>query len=240
MKATIYGDKMADTYDELYPPPSSTQIDFLQSESKEGPVLELGIGTGRVAIPLSQKGLEVHGIEISPRMIEKLKAKPGADKISVTLGSFVDIKTPPKFSLIFATFNTFFGFVTREDQLKAFKSISNALIPGGKFIMEAIIPNVASFNNGQSLSVKSVSQDEVVLRASKLDSTTQTLIEQKIKITEAGIKLIPTELRYAFPSELDLMAESADLSLSDRFGWWDKREFKKGASSYISVYLKSK
>lgn len=238
MTEIIYGDKIADIYDKLYPSVSTAQIDFLGELAGEGQILELGIGTGRIAIPLLERGFSLHGIEISPRMIEKLRAKPGGEKIVVTQGSFVEIPAPHTYSLIFAAFNTFFGLPTRDDQFNSFKSIEKALVPGGKLVIEAIVPDLSSFTNGKALNLVSVSDDEVELSASVLDTNAQTLMAQKITISESGIRMIPTRLRYAWPSELDLMGELAGLPLAERYGWWDKREFRKGSSSHISVYAK--
>lgn len=239
MEKTCYGDKIADSYDERYPSVNPAQIDFLAKESGSGPVLELGIGTGRVAIPLKKKGIDIHGIEISQKMVDVLHEKPLGKEIPVTVSDFVEIPNSTKFSLIFSVFNSFFGLTSREEQIKGFQSISDSLLPSGRFIMDGIIPDYSSFSKNQAFSVVSVTSTAVELSASMTDPVSQVTISQKIEITEDGIKLIPTEMRHALPSELDLMAEKAGLKLVNRFGSWDGLPFKTGASGHLSIYEKA-
>jgi len=240
MKEAEYGDKWADIYDDLYPPASTSLIDFLVAEAGPGPVLELGIGTGRVALLLKKKGIDIHGIDASSKMMDKLKEKEGGKDIPVKIGNFIEIQAPPYYSMIYAVFNSFFGLQSREDQIKGFQSISDALLPGGRFIIEAIIPDLSSFDKNQAFSVVSITPTEVVLNASQIDPTAQTLMGQRIHISEGGIKLLPTEFRWVWPSELDLMANSAGLPLIERFGSWTRTPFTQKSTVHISIYEKPK
>lgn len=238
MKETDYGEKYAEVYDSLYPPPSTAMIDFLFEEAGNGPVLELGIGTGRVALELKKRGVNVHGIEISPKMIEVLKRKKGGKSIPVHLSSFSQIPASTKYSMIFAVFNTFFGLLHVEDQVTCFESISKSLLPGGKLVIEAIVPDLSSFSRNQALSVISVDSNEVVLSASLVNVPEQTLHSQKIYISEKGIKMFPTAYRFTWPSELDLMGKNANIPLSQRFSNWNRDPYSRHSNVHVSIYMK--
>ncbi len=233
-----YGNKWAEVYDSIYTTVSEHMISFLIERSGSGPVLELGIGTGRIAIELKKQGVDVHGIEISPEMINKLRDKELGKEIPVTTGSFAQIPATPSFSMIYAGFNTFFGLLTPEDQLSCMESISKNLQPGGCLILECMIPDFSNAN--QNVSVNSVTPDEVVLSApARHDYVNQICIENKVIMSESGLKFLPTVIRYAWVNELDLMAKLAGLELSERYFTWYKSPFTKNSTKHISVYQKS-
>jgi SAM-dependent methyltransferase len=235
-----YGDSIAEIYDEWYPEPPADMIRTLTDLAGAGPALELGIGTGRVALPLLSCGVEIHGIDASEAMVARLKSRPGGDRIPVTIGDFgdvgADVGMDGTFSLIFVVFNTFFSLLTQEEQVKCFSNIAGRLRPEGLFVMEAFIPDPSRFTQGQITKVTDISAGEVRLEVSKHDSLGQRTMSHHLVITEAGIKLYPVQVRYAWPAELDLMARLAGMRLRDRWSNWRREPLAKDSLSHISVY----
>ena len=235
---STYGESIADQYDSLFPDIDPNLIDGLFELSSRGKTLELGIGTGRIAIPLSNKGVEVHGIDASPAMLEKLRAKDKSRSIPVKIGSFAEFDMEEKYEFIFIVFNTFFGLLKQREQISCFKSVSNCLLPGGKFLIEAFVPDLSRFDKGQTIRTSHVSPDEVRLECSQHDLATQTVVSQLVTIGKPGVNLYPVNIRYAWPSELDLMAELANLRLTERWGGWNKQPFTSSSTFHISIYEK--
>jgi SAM-dependent methyltransferase len=234
-----YGERIAEIYDTLYPDSEDAALTLLHELGAEGRALELGIGTGRIALPLTKLGLEVAGIDASPAMIEKLRAKPGGEDVQVAEGSFADF--PPeldgeRFELIFIAFNTFFALLSQEEQVQCFRSVAAHLTGDGQFLIEAFVPDLGRFEDGQTVRLIHLSEDAVRLDAAELDLAKQRISSQHVLITEAGPRLYPVRLRYAWPAELDLMAELAGLSLRHRWGSWKKDPFTKESGKHISVY----
>src|ERR1051326_2220318 len=172
MDAATYGDKVAEIYDDLYKPPPEVAIDTLAGlAGTNGRALELGIGTGRLALPLAAKGVEVHGIDASYAMIFKLRQKPGGGRIPVTQDDFANVgsvKGGP-FDLIFCAFNTFFALLTQEDQVKCFKGASSILTPKGVFLIEAFVPDLTRFSTHQPILSGGFNDDEVQMESSRHD-----------------------------------------------------------------------
>jgi SAM-dependent methyltransferase len=236
-EAETYGDRIADVYDGLYSGlDTDGAAETLAQLAGSGPVLELGIGTGRLALPLAETGLEVHGMDASEAMVQKLREKPGGDRIAVTMGDFADVDVDGQFSLIFISFNTLFGLLTQEDQLRCFGNAAAHLADGGVFVVEAFVPDLARFDRGQRVNVNFVEADRVVIDASRHDPVEQRVDSSHIVITESGTRLYPVSIRYAFPAELDLMARLAGLELSDRWGGWRRQPFDAGSPRHVSVY----
>lgn len=231
-----YGDRIASLYDDWYESYDEAMVALLADLGGRGPALELGIGTGRIALPLQARGLTVHGIDASAAMIEKLRAKPGGDAIPVTLGSFAEFDLDERFSLIYVVFNTFFALLTQEDQIRCFASVARHLQADGVFVLEAFVPDLTRFNRGQNVSGISVDVDVVKLDVSHLDLATQQVMAQHVLLTEAGVRLFPVKLRFAWPSELDLMARLAGMRLQQRWSDWERRPFDANAAKHISVY----
>ena len=236
-----YGDRIADVYDELYPEvPMSGPVEvtgaFLGSLAGAGPALELGIGTGRVALPLQASGVEVHGIDASERMVARLRAKPGGDRITVTMGDFVELSSDQRFTLVYVPFNTFFGLASQDDQITCMRSVARHLMPGGAFVIEAFVPDPSRFDRGQRLSAIRVEPDLVALEVTEHDPVEQRSYSQHVLIREDGIRLWPVQIRYAFVAELDLMARSAGLRLRERWADWDRSSFASDSPKHISVY----
>jgi len=234
-----YGDRIAGNYDEFIPfSPEQTHatVETLALLADGGRVLELGIGTGRIALPLAAKGLAVQGIDASPSMLEALRQKPGSDSIAVSLGDFGEVAVEGQFSLIFVVFNTFFALLTQEAQVRCFANVAAHLEPGGLFAIEAFVPDPSRYIRNQSVVVTTVGLDQVRLAVSLHDPLSQCVTSQHVVIGNDGTRCFPVQLRYAWPSELDLMARLAGLRLKERWGTWQRSPFTSSDSSHISLY----
>lgn len=234
-----YGGRIAEVYDRFYPEVEQGQIDVLEELARGGPVLELGIGTGRIAIPLHDRDVRIQGIDASPDMIEKLRQKAGGEAIEVHQASFADFDLQAEFSLIYVVFNTFFALQTQEEQIQCMHSVAAHLSDEGRFLVEAFVPDPCRFPGEENVSAVEVDQDEVRLSVSKLDPVAQQVMTQHVQLNEAGVRLFPVKLRYAWPSELDLMARMAGLKLEHRWGSWDKDELSAESGKHVSVYVRA-
>ncbi len=235
-RAETYGEQIAAIYDTLYPAAEPDCVDLLFSMGKSVRVLELGIGTGRVAIPLRQRGIDIQGIDASSAMTDKLKAKPYGAAIPVTIGDFAALPVDGTFGLVFVVFNTFFGLTTQESQLTCMEEVAKHLAADGRFVMEAFVPDIGRFTGGQAVRATLVESDRVQLDVSKHDSQLQQVASQHVLISRTGIELYPVLIRYAWPCELDAMALAAGMKLVDR--WEDSRKtpFTVRSGRHISVY----
>jgi SAM-dependent methyltransferase len=236
--ASTYGERMAEVYDQWHRVPKNADavVAFLLGIAGRGPVLELGIGTGRIALPLSQRGVEVHGIDASPSMVAKLRAKPGGDRIPVALGDFATVPVEGRFALVFVVFNTFFGLLTQEAQLGCFEAVVRRLTDEGLFVIEAFVPDLSRFDRGQRVEALSVDTDAVILETTVHDRAAQRVVSQQVLLSNSGVQLFPVQLRYAWPSELDLMARLAGLRLRERWGGWSREPFTAASAGHVSVY----
>jgi len=233
-----WGDNIASEYDSLfgYMFDVETTVEFLLDEAGPGPVLELGVGTGRVALPLAQRGAQVHGIDASQSMVDGLRAKPGGEEIITTVGDFGEAPLGGPYGLIFVVFNTFFALTSQEDQVRCFANIASALHPDGCFAIEAFVPDQTRWNRHQRVGVDAVKSDSVTLEVSRHDPVGQCVEAQTVVVSQEGIRLYPVFLRYAWPSELDLMARLTDLRLRGRWGSWAREPFTSDSTYHISVY----
>ncbi|HWN99787.1 MAG TPA: class I SAM-dependent methyltransferase [Blastocatellia bacterium] len=237
---TTYGDHLAEVYDQWYGAYEDAAIETLATLARGGRALELGIGTGRIAVPLAARGIEVHGIDASSAMVAKLLARPGGDSIGITMGDYADVDVEGQFSLIFVVFNTFFALLTQEEQVKCFRNVVDHLTPGGTFAIEAFVPDVTRFSGGQNVRVHTITNERVDLQVAQHDPLRQHIKSQHIIFINNEARLYPVEVRYAWPSELDLMAQLAGLELRQRWGNWDQQEFNKNSEKHISVYERVK
>lgn len=233
---STYGDRLADVYDEWFGPVEDGLIDRLVELAEGGRALEMGIGTGRVALPLAARGIEVHGIDASEAMVTKLRARPGGEAISVTMGNFADFQVEGEFSLVFVVFNTFFGLQTQEEQVRCFRNVADHLADGGTFVLEAFVPDLKRFTGGQEVRTREVTSEHVSVQISLHDPVLQRVKSQHVVLTNGQVKLYPVEIRYCWPSELDLMAQLAGLRLLHRWGTWTRGEFTASSEKHISVY----
>lgn len=235
----LYGDRFADVYDEEDGAEAGDiepVVDTLAGLASDGGrVLELGIGTGRIAIPLAQRGLRVEGIDISPRMLEQLKSKPFGDQIETRLGSFDDFEGGP-YDLIYCVYNTFSFLTTLEAQTSCFRSAGGALAPGGAFVIEEWTADLSRFPDGQRLLGYGLAAERVKLDVMNFDLVDHTLDTVTVIIRSSGIELVPARQRLVMPSELDLMATIAGLELEDRWSEWDRSRYTLGYGPHISTY----
>ena len=231
-----YGERVAGVYDEWHSEYDPLAIDRLAALAHTGRALELGIGTGRIALPLSDRNVEVHGIDAAQSMISRLRSKPGSDRIKVTKGNFADVAVDGEFTLVYVVFNTFFALSSQEDQVRCFRNVQAHLSPAGCFVIEAFVPDPTRFNRDQVNSVTKVTEDRVELDVGRHDKTTQRVISQKVIITDGNVRLYPVQIRYAWLSELDLMARLAGLQLRERWGNWNREPFTSDSQKHISIY----
>ena len=231
-----YGERIADVYDEWYPDAPPAMIDRLAEMAGEGRALELAIGTGRVALPLASKGVDIHGVDVSDDMVARLRTKQGGDRIPVTMGDFADVPVEGKFALVFIVFNTLFALLTQRDQVRCFRNVASRLEPDGAFVLEAFVPDLTRFDRGQRVAVAETEATQVRLEASILDPVEQIVTVQHIVLDEAGARLRPVVIRYAWPAELDLMAQLAGMELDARWGDWDGSAFTAASTGHVSVY----
>ena len=232
-----YGDRIADVYDEWYAElDPATAVELLAELAGDGRVLELAIGSGRIALPLAARGVEVHGIDASERMVERLRAKPGGEAIPVTMGDFAEVPVDGTFRVVFVAFNTFFALPDQEAQLRCFERVAAHLDDDGVFVLEAFVPDLSRYDRGQRVSANRSKLDHVVLDVSQLDAAAQTVFSQHVHISDEGTRLFPVSIRYAWPTELDLMARLAGLRLRARYADWKRSAFSSEASSHVSIY----
>jgi SAM-dependent methyltransferase len=237
--AATYGDGIADVYDAWYGGgDTGPMVERLAALAGRGPVLELGIGTGRVALPLAAKGVAVHGIDASDAMLDRLRAKEGAAGLSITQGDFTDFDLDRQFTLVYVVFNTFFSLLDQESQVRCFRCVAGHLAPGGRFVLECFVPDLDRFDRGQRLAVTAIEAEGVRLEAALHDPIGQKVKARVVSLTEAGSRFYPLEARYCWPSELDLMARLANLRLEHRWGGWRDEPFTGSSASHVSVYVR--
>ena len=211
---------------------------FLAELAGDGTALELGIGTGRIALALAAWGVRVQGIDSSEPMVAQMRLKPGGADIPVISGDFADVSVDGTYRLIYVVFNTFFALLSQEDQLRCFRNVFAHLEVGGRFVIEAFVPDPTLYDRNQRVSTTRVETDRVQLDAAHYDPVEQKVTSQHILIGKEGIVLLPVQLRFAWPSELDLMARLAGLKLEARFGGWQGEAFTAASVSHVSVYTR--
>jgi hypothetical protein len=231
-----YGDRMADVYDEWFGIPGDAEdvVSFLAELAGRGSALELG--TGRVALPLAERGIEIHGIDASEAMVERLRAKPGGAGVSASIGDFADVGVEGRFSLVYVVFNTFFALLSQEDQALCLANVAQRLEEEGVFVVEAFVPDPTRLAAGQVTQTKRIEVDRVFLETSRYDIVHQRVYSQNISMCETETKFYPVQMLYAWPSEMDLMARLAGLRLRERLEGWHREPFTASSGRHISVY----
>lgn len=237
-----YGRLWGPYYDDMYREVDDSMIDLLARHAGTPPrALELAIGTGRIALPLRERGVAVSGIDVSEEMVAKLRSKAGGEAIPVTMGDFADVDVDDTFPLIYLAFNTIFGLLTQDRQVQCFENVASHLEPGGRFIIDCFVPDVKRFDHYNSrIGVSSIdSVDEHTYEMTVYDPVSQRLSSHIVKrLSDGETVVLPVETRFAWPSELDLMARLAGLELEDRFGWYDLRSFNERSTQHMSIYRK--
>jgi len=210
-------------------------IDLLSELAAGGRVLELAVGTGRVALPLAGRGLEVHGIELSPDMVEQLRAKPGAEAVAVTVGDMTSTSVPGAFTLVYLVFNTIMNVTTQEEQVAVFANAAAHLAPGGCFAVEVVVPQLRRLVPGEMGRVFEMDPDHVGIETFE-DPVGQISWSHHWMSVAGRLVQHSAPYRYVWPSELDLMARLAGLRLRDRWAGWDRAPFTADSRSQVAVY----
>jgi SAM-dependent methyltransferase len=213
-------------------------VNFLAGVAGAGPALELGIGTGRIALPLSQRGVRVHGIELSPAMVEQLKAQQCSSDIGVTAGDFTTAKVNEKFTLAYLLRNTIMNVTTQNEQVECFRNVATHLKPGGCFVVEVIVPALRQLPPGETVRAFTVTPthlgfDEYV------DLVAQISFSHHYWVIEGKLTTRSAPFRYVWPSELDLMARLAGMTLRERWSDWHRQPFTSESRNHISVWEKA-
>lgn len=237
---TTYGRAFADVYDDWYAAISDipTTVADLIDLAGDGPVLELGVGTGRLAIPLAEwaPGLRIVGIDSSDDMLDRLHTRQRSTNLEVLRGDMVDDLPPGPFSLAFVAYNTIFNLVTPERQLACFRAVADRLAPGGRFVVEAFVPDDPP-RDGDHVEIRTLAADRVVLSVSRHDAAAQRADGQFVELTERdGIRLRPWSIRYASPAELDAMAATTGLVPEHRWEAFGRAPWTPDSPRHVTVY----
>jgi SAM-dependent methyltransferase len=232
--AAQYDESAADMFDPVMVDPV---VDFLVDLAGSGRALELGIGTGRIALPLARRGVPVHGIELSKAMVARMRAKQGGEDIGATIGDFATTTVDGTFSVAYLVFNTIQNLTTQAAQVACFRNVAAHLEPGDCFVIEVGVPNLRRLPPGETIRAFHVSEnrwglDEFVV-------ATQGLISHHFVVVDGRLERFSVPLRYAWPSELDLMAQLAGMRLRERWSGWDREQFTSDSSKHVSVWEKS-
>jgi SAM-dependent methyltransferase len=236
-----FGEPVAARYDEssadmFEPAVVDPAVDFLADLAGQGDALELGIGTGRIAVPLARRGVRVHGIDLSEAMVARLRAKPGAERIAVTIGDFATTGVEGRFSLAYLVFNTIGNLTTQDEQVACFQNAAAHLQPGGCFVIEVGVPQLQRLPPGET--VRAFSLTPTHLGFDEYDVATQGLISHHYQIEDGRMDAGSLPQRYVWPSELDLMARLAGMTLRERWGDWRREPFTADSSKHVSVWEK--
>jgi SAM-dependent methyltransferase len=231
--AARYDESEADMFDPAVVDPV---VDFLAELAGSGRALELGIGTGRIALPLAQRGVPVHGIELSKAMAARLRAKPGGEGIGVTIGDFATTTVDATFSVAYVVFNTIMNLTTQAAQVACFRNVAAHLGPGACFVIEVGVPSLRQLPPGETIRAFHVSETRWGL--DEFDVANQGLTSHHFEIVDGRLERVSIPFRYAWPAELDLMAELARMTLRERWSGWKREPFTSESSKHVSVWEK--
>jgi SAM-dependent methyltransferase len=234
-----FGERVAERYDEsaadmFEPAVVDPVVDVLADLAGHGAALELGIGTGRIALPLAQRGVRVHGIDLSGAMVARLRAKPGAEQIGVTIGDFAATTVEGRFSVAYLVFNTIMNLTTQDGQIACFQNVAAHLEPGGCFVIEVMVPALQRLPPGETVRAFNVSPTH--LGFDEYDVASQGLISHHYSVVDGDLDVLSMPFRYVWPSELDLMARLAGMTLRERWGGWRREPFTSDSTKHVSVW----
>jgi SAM-dependent methyltransferase len=237
----FFGERAASFYDERSAGASAPEVvgpivEMLADLAGDGGALEFGIGTGRIALPLAERGVRVAGIDNSEAMLDRLRAKPGAEGVEIALGDFASTRVDAEFSLVYLVFNTISNLVTQDDQVACFQNAADHLRSGGRFVIENGVPALQQLPPGQT--VIPFRADPEGFSFDVYDVVTQRFSSQHFYIVAGKVEAFPVEFRYAWPAELDLMARLAGMRLQDRWAGWQRERFTAVSPAHVSVYEK--
>ena len=211
-------------------------VDFLVEIAGSGPALEFGIGTGRIALPLAQRGVPVQGIDLSRAMVARLRAKPGGEDLGVTIGDFSTTNVEGSFSLVYLVFNTINNLTSQAAQVACFRNAATHLEPGGCFVIEVDVPQLQRLPPGETIHAFHVS--ETRWGFDEYDVATQAMTSHQLEFVDGRVERVSVPFRYAWPSELDLMAQLAGMRLRERWGGWKREPFTSESRKHVSVWEK--
>ena len=231
--AARYDESSAEMFDPAVVEPT---VDFLAELAGDGRALELGIGTGRIALPLAARGVPVHGIELSRAMAARLQAKRGGDEIGVTIGDFATTRVDGTFSVAYLVFNTIMNLTTQAGQVACFRNVAAHLEPGGCFVVEVSVPELQRLPPGETFRVFHGS--EARWGIDEYDVAAQGLVSHHFTIVDEKVERVSIPFRYAWPAELDLMAELAGMTLRERWSDWTREPFRSDSRKHVSVWAK--
>lgn len=245
-----YGERLAGIYDEWVvrlQDDTDKTVDYLAGLSKRigaatgnADLIELGVGTGRVALPLSAAGHSVTGVDASPKMLAQLAEKPGGDRVTAVLGDFTELSVSRSYGIAYIIFNTLLSLPSQDDQVRCLQSVAKALVPGGVLVVQIFVPDVARFEmgrrSGQEMEVARSDEGALLLQVADHDPVTQRMWPRYGLRGADGVEHFPVRFRYVWPSELDLMARLAGLELRERLGGWEGEPFTGESPSHVSVY----
>jgi SAM-dependent methyltransferase len=241
MPENYFGERVAERYDETSadmfdPAKVDPVVEFLAELASGGPALELGIGTGRIAVPLAKRGIRVHGIDLSEAMVAQLRRKPGADRIGVTIGDFATATVEERFSVAYLVFNTIMNLTSQDEQVTCFRNVAAHLQPGGCFVIEVGIPDLQRLPPGETVRAFTVTPER--LGFDEYEIATQGLISHHYWIGDGKLEVFAAPFRYVWPAELDLMARLAGMSLRERWSGWNREPFTSDSRQHVSVWEK--
>jgi SAM-dependent methyltransferase len=236
-----FGPNVAGRYDddeaEMFQPAAvEPAVELLSELAHGGPALELGIGTGRLALPLARRGVPVHGIDLSEAMVAKLREKPGAQDIGITIGDFSSATVPGEFALVYLVFNTIMNLISAEAQIACFRNAAAHLRAGGCFVIEVGIPQLRRLPPGETVRPFEVRADRFGF--DEFDTASQRLVSHHYSVRDGSLEVTSMPFRYVWPSELDLMARIAGMSLRGRWADWSRQPFTSESLKHISVWQK--
>jgi SAM-dependent methyltransferase len=238
MKKDYFGEEVAESYDDdgllFSPGVLGPTVDFLAALVGAGTAVEFGIGTGRVALPLAQRGVRVHGIDLSEAMVAKLRQKPGAEQVVATIGDFATTRVEGTFSLVYLVFNTICNLTTQDDQVACFQNAADHLAPGGVFVIEVFTPDLQRLSPAERFYPFEVSPDHIGL--DEYDVASQGLVSHHLWPEGDGWRKSSVPFRYVWPAELDLMARLAGMRRRERWEDWDRSPFTSESRKHVSVW----
>jgi SAM-dependent methyltransferase len=211
-------------------------VDFLTDLAGDGPALEFAVGTGRIALPLAQRGVPVHGIDMSKAMVARMLAKPGGEDIGVTIGDFSTTTVDGPFTLVYLVFNTISNLTTQAAQVACFRNAAAHLQPGGCFVIEVGVPGLRLLPPGETIHAFTVTENRWGF--DEYDIANQRMTSHHFEIVDGRAERFAVPFRYAFPAEYDLMAELAAMRLRERWAGWDREPFTSESRSHVSVWEK--
>ncbi len=243
MPKNYFDERIAERYEtywpELFAPAViDPVVNFLADLARTGAALELGIGTGRIALPLSQRGVRVHGVDLSPAMVAQLQAKPGADHIDVTIGDFATTSLDGTFKLAYLVRNTIMNLTTQDEQVECFRNVAAHLEPRGYFVIEVGVPSLRQLPPGETVRAFTVTPTHLGFD-DYVDLAAQSSVSHHYWVVDGRLETFSAPFRYVWPSELDLMGRLAKMTLRERWSDWNRSPFTSDSKEHVSVWEKT-